>query len=53
MAATRSSSALRMAVIDFAAKSTADSEFDALIGLAQKSEAPEEEGPDKTRLPES
>jgi phage shock protein A len=39
--------------LEFAAKSAADSEFDALIGLAQEAETPRKEEPDKTRLPES
>jgi chromosome segregation ATPase len=41
------------AFLDFATKSAADSEFDALIGLTQEAEAPAEEPADKTRIPES
>ena len=41
--------------LDYAARTAADSEFDALIGLAQETDstAPEDETPDRTRLPES
>ena len=38
--------------LQYAEKSAADSEFDALIGLAKQSEAAPEEPADRTRLPE-
>lgn len=39
--------------LEFAAQSTADSEFDALMGLSQQAEQSTEEPADKTRIPES
>ena len=38
--------------LDYATKSAADTEFDALIGLSQKADAATEESPDITRIPE-
>ncbi|HUT14482.1 MAG TPA: hypothetical protein VMY42_28610 [Thermoguttaceae bacterium] len=39
--------------LEYATASTADNEFDALIGLAQKPDRDEEEPKDKTRIPEA
>jgi chromosome segregation ATPase len=39
--------------LDFATKSAADTEFDALIGLTQQAETPADETADRTRIPES
>lgn len=39
--------------LDFAAKTSANSEFDALIGLTKQPEPPGQEPGDKTRIPES
>ena len=40
--------------LEFAAQSTADTEFDALIGLTQQeSDASTQDSADKTRIPES
>ena len=38
--------------LDYATKSAADNEFDALIGLSQKADTATEESPEKTRIPE-
>ena len=39
--------------LDYAAKSAANDEFDALIGLAKETDTTVAESPDRTRLPES
>ena len=39
--------------LDYATKSAADDEFDALIGLSKETDASTSETPDKTRLPDS
>ena len=39
--------------LEFAARSTADSEFDKLIGLAKEEDQPKPETPERTRLPEA
>ena len=38
--------------LEYAASSSTDNEFDALIGLTQKTSDDEEEPKDKTRIPE-
>ena len=39
--------------LEYASRSAADDEFDALIGLTKEAEASAEEPADKTRIPES